>query len=78
MSRADGYVSHDAIIKKLRELGFSFKRQADRVMIYRRGDGAIVQVPRRELIPIAWVRSQFQLFGQTIAEIEQFISDAAC
>lgn len=68
-------LTRESVINKIRQLGFSFKRQADRVDIWRRGTDTI-SLPRRDRIDEDWVRRQFAYLGLSRDEIEQFIRTA--
>jgi hypothetical protein len=61
--------------KKLTELGFHFKRQADRVMIYARGTQRVT-LPRSDLIPEEEARQKLDYIGLTKDEISTFIAIA--
>lgn len=68
-------IRREAFCNKLRELGFSFKRQADRVCLYRRSsDGARAAVPRRDQIDETYARRELLKNGCSAEEVEAFIS----
>ncbi len=64
-------LKRERVLNKLRELGFSFKRQAPNVDIYKNGQDRIA-VPRNAMIDPDWVRS---VLGKRCPreEIERFI-----
>lgn len=72
---ADGHVPMGAVINKLREWKFSFRRQCDRTNMWRNGAQRVF-VPMKDLIPCAWVRSQFRQLDMPEAEIEAFIGSS--
>lgn len=68
-------ITREALVRKLRELGYKFKRQTDRVEIYkRRTDYA--NVPRRDLVSELNVRKILDNAGCSREDIERFISQA--
>lgn len=68
-------IPRDALCNKLHELGYSFKRQADRVCIYKRpGNPSFATVPRRDLLDEQYVGTQLRLAGCSPDEIEAFIT----
>lgn len=67
----------DALVNALRSLNFTFKRQADRVMIYKqRGTTKRVSVRRCDLHDEDYVRRTLAFAGMPPEEIERFIVDA--
>jgi hypothetical protein len=67
-------IPREAFCNKLHELKYSFKRQADRVCLYKRpNDPHYVTVPRRDLLDEQYVRRTLQQCGCRAAEIEAFI-----
>jgi predicted RNA binding protein YcfA (HicA-like mRNA interferase family) len=67
-------VPREQVIARLREAGWRFKRQADRVEIYKKPNEAQrVDVPRRDLLPRAIVAHILRQGGLSPAEIEQFL-----
>lgn len=65
-------ISRERIVNKLRESGFKFKRDAWRVSIWKRQIQR-VEVPKRDLIEVEWVRNAFRQIGMPREEIEAFI-----
>jgi hypothetical protein len=60
---------------KLRERGYTFDRQGDRVMLYKRpGNPDFVTVPRRDLIGDDYVRSALLRAGFDSKDVENFIA----
>ena len=67
-------VSNDKLINALRSLDYTFKRQADRVMLYRqRGGTKRVAVRRRDLHDEDYVRVVLRQAGMPDENIELFI-----
>ena len=70
-------ISRQQYINKLREINFTFKRQAPRVDLWRQiGGTKYVTVPRSDQIEDEFVASQLRQAGCTQPEIHAFI--AAC
>lgn len=68
-------IPHDALVNKLRSLNFTFKRQADRVEIYRkRGDTTIVSIRRHDLHDEDAVRCHLKMAGADHGDVESFIA----
>jgi hypothetical protein len=68
-------IPNDALINALRALKFTFKRQADRVMIYKqRGTTRRVGVGRRDYHDESAAREVLKLAGMPPADIEKFIT----
>jgi parvulin-like peptidyl-prolyl isomerase len=62
-------------VEKLRELGFKFLSQKDKIEIYKRsGDIRYASVRRRDLISEAEVRSTLRQAGQTEQQINAWIA----
>lgn len=60
---------------KLRELGFKYKRESDRVYLYKKpGNPSFVAVPRSDLLDEDAVRAQLNLCGCKKDDIEKFIA----
>jgi hypothetical protein len=77
MRGAEGFVRRDQFVNKLRELGFRFKSQHDRIDWWRRpSDGKEVPVRRRDLLPVAAVVSQLRQVGVREDEIRGFVEAA--
>lgn len=58
---------------KLREIGFTFVRQADRVTIWRNGTHR-ASLPRRDFMPESQARALLEQAGVTSDEIERFLA----
>jgi hypothetical protein len=70
-------IKREYFVNKLRELGFAFNRQADRVDQWRqRGTGRLISVPRRDLIPEIHVALALKQCGCDEEEIKAFIASA--
>jgi hypothetical protein len=68
-------IPNDAVTNALRKLNFTFKRQADRVMIWKqRGSTRRVSVRRRDLHDPDAVRTLLKQAGMPHDEIENFIN----
>ncbi len=68
----------DALINRLRESGYEFKRQADRVMIYKKKGGTSrVTVRRKDMLDVSYVQVILKQAGLSQAEIEKFIATTA-
>jgi hypothetical protein len=65
-------IARERVINKLRELGFSFRKDHWRVSMFRKGP-LRVEVPKKDLLEDAWVRSQFRQCGLSFAETEEFL-----
>jgi hypothetical protein len=69
-------IPNDALANALRDLGFEFKRQADRVMIWKkRGTTCRVSVRRNSSHDIEYSRTVLKLAGMPEAEIEIFVAN---
>jgi hypothetical protein len=72
-------ISREKFINRIRELGYSFKRQAQRVDIWRRAtDKHYISMPRTKNLREDYVRSTLRQAGCSPEEIEQFISFCDC
>ncbi len=71
----DGMVSATHLRNRIRDAGYAFHRQADRVAFHRKG---VVQVaiPRRDFVPEAQARSILQQAGLSEEDVRSFL--AAC
>ncbi len=68
----------DALINRLRDLGYEFKRQADRVMIYKKSGGTTrIAVRRRDMLDVSYVRSLLKQAGLAETDIDTFVSATA-
>ena len=72
-------IPNDALINALNGLEFSFKRQADRVMIYKkRGSTARINVRRITLHDEDYCRILLRQAGMPPDEIDRFITNYRC
>lgn len=72
-------IPREQVRNKLYELGFTFRSQAKRVDIYRRGsDGRRVTLTQRRLLDETAVRSVLGQAGCNNDEIESFLRAADC
>lgn len=70
-------IPHDALINALRSLKFRFKRQADRVEIYKQSGSTLrVEVRRHDWHDETAARQILKHAGMPQAEIDQFITEA--
>lgn len=69
-------LKRERAVNKLRELGYSFKREAPSTYIYRKGTHRVF-VPKTDLVSESWARITLQTCGCKAMEIEDFIR-AAC
>jgi hypothetical protein len=71
------WISREQVTRRLREAGFSFKRQADRVEIWKlAGDTKRVNVPRRDLLLDTHVRVIIGQAGLSPTLIDDFFKNA--
>lgn len=76
MDRGGLVIPNDALVNALRELDFEFKRQADRVMIYkRRGSTTRVALRRIDYHDEEAARTVLRQAGMSAQAIEGFISN---
>lgn len=67
-------VKRDAFCNKLNELKYRYKRETDRVALYKKpGNPDFIAVPRRDLLDEQYVRSTLSNAGCGFEEIERFI-----
>jgi len=70
-------VPNEALTRALRSLNFTFKRQADRVMIWKqRGSTLRVAVRRNALHDETYARTILKQAGMAEADIDNFIDNA--
>jgi hypothetical protein len=70
-------ISKQHFINKIRELGYTFKRQADRVDLWRKKGGThYIAVPRSDQLEDEFVSSSLRQAGCTRDDILNFISAA--
>lgn len=68
-------IRRETFYNKLGELGYRFKRQTDRVLLYKKPNNpTFVTVPRRDLIDEDYVRTTLRVCGCSLDEIERFIT----
>jgi hypothetical protein len=66
-------VSREAVVNRIREAGFTFKRQADRVEIWKkRGATTRVNIARRDLLDPVYVATVLRQAGLSETEIAAF------
>lgn len=69
-------IPHDAVLNALRKLNFSFKRQTDRVDLYKqKGSPRRVSLSRNAMHDPAYVRILLSQAGMPPGEIESFIRE---
>ena len=73
-------VSRNAFINRLRELGYSYKDQTDKMQLWRRSRDAHMVWIRRKEDPLSaeYARQVLRQCGCSDAEIENFISTYTC
>ena len=70
-------ISKQHFINKIRELGYTFKRQADRVDLWRKKGGThYISVPRSDYLEDEFVSSSLRQAGCPRDEILAFIAAA--
>ena len=70
-------VRRQTFINKIRALGYAYKSQQKRTMLYRRkGSTQYISVPRPELLEDAFVKNTLRQSGVSTDEIEQFLKSA--
>ena len=69
-------IPHDAVLNALRKLNFSFKRQTDRVDLYKqKGTPRRVTLNRNAMHDPMYVRILLKQAGMSEADIEAFIQE---
>jgi hypothetical protein len=72
-------VPHEALRNAVRGLGFTFKKQTDRVELFRkRGSTLRVAIRRLDLHSEAYARQILRQAGMIDSEIEEFIASTRC
>jgi hypothetical protein len=72
-------VRHDALLNKLRELGYRYKTQKLRTELYKRpGNPNYAVLPRKELLDEANVKEVLAFTGMTAQQIKTFIDEHRC
>lgn len=70
-------IPNDTLINALRSLNFRFKRQTDRVAIYKqKGTTLRVAIRRNQLHDETYTRTVLRQAGMALADINNFISSA--
>jgi hypothetical protein len=70
-------ITREQVRNRLLQAGWHFKRQAEKVDLYRKPGSALrVALPRRDLLPEVSVRTILAQAGLTQADIEQFLRQA--
>lgn len=75
MPNPQGGIKTTHLINKVRQLGYSFHRQADRVVFYKKGVDR-VPIPRRDFVPEDQARTILFQCGLTAAHVQAFIQAA--
>jgi hypothetical protein len=69
-------IPHDAVLNALRKLKFSFKRQTDRVDLYKqKGSPRRVSLSRNAMHDPTYIRTLLKQAGMADAEIDNFIQE---
>ena len=72
-------IRREAFVNKIREMGFTFRREASRVLIFRRGkDTAYIQVPRKDDLDEQFVIRSLTQHGCSLEEALAFIGSHRC
>lgn len=72
-------IPNDALINALRDLGYRYKDQTDKVMLYKKsGSTARVALRRTQLHDDVYARTLLRQAGMSPVNIEQFISTYRC
>jgi hypothetical protein len=67
-------VSREQVVRCLRDAGWTFKRQAPKVDIWKkRGAVSRISIPRRDLLPMTAVLTILKSAGLTPQQIEDFL-----
>lgn len=73
MVKNSGLVSREAVVNRIREAGFTFKRQADRVEIWKkRGSTTRVDLRRRDMYDELYAATILRQAGLSEQEIAAF------
>jgi hypothetical protein len=68
-------IRREHFCNKLRELKYKYKRETERVLLYKRSnDPVYVMVPRRDLLDDDYVRIQLKQSGCSKEDIETFLT----
>jgi hypothetical protein len=71
-------IRNDALINAIRSLNFTFKRQTDRVDLYRkRGSTLRVAIRRNQLHDEAYTRTLLFQAGMSQSEVDKFIRECS-
>jgi hypothetical protein len=62
----------EQVINKLKERGYKFKTESERVLVFKKGTHRL-EIPRRDLLDEKWIRSAFRQAGMTNEEITEFL-----
>ena len=65
-------ITRHQVVARLREAGYHFERQADRVEIHKNGVQR-VSVPRRDRLPILLVQTILRQAGLSLTDVEHFL-----
>ena len=68
-------IPREKFINKLRELGYTFKRDCDRTYLWRRGVHRVF-VPKKSTVSEEWARQTLRQCGVSDAEIDKFVRAA--
>lgn len=72
-------ILRERFVNKLNELGYKYKSQGDRALLYKKsGRPGYVTVPKRDRIENQYVRAQLRLTGCPAEDIEAFIAQNQC
>ena len=69
-------IPRERFCNKIRELDYSFQRQADRVMIWKqKGSTNRIFIPRKDMLDDDFVRNALKQAGLGSPEIENFVAN---
>jgi hypothetical protein len=77
MSRPpEGRLHTERFVRKLLELGYTYRGENKLTRKYRKGGMEFVYVPKRELVAVSWARAALRKCGEPDAAVAAFIQAA--
>jgi len=68
-------IRREHFCNKLNDLGYRYKRETDRVYLYKKpGNPSFATVPRRDLVDEDYVRATLRMCGCSPQDIETFVA----
>jgi len=68
-------IRREHFCNRIRDLGFKYKRETDRVYLYKKpGNPSFITIPRSDLLDDDFVRVNLKLCGCSKEDIETFIA----